>query len=215
MKVKIGPYENWWSAYKQIRWLTDWIERKYGEKNADKVCDAYCDFVQPILNFIHNDRKIFKRKIFVQIDGFDAWSADSTLAYIIHPLLIKVKQAKHGAPHTDDEDVPEELRSIAAAPKENEWDVDDSHFKRWDWILDEMIWAFSQLNEDWEAQYHIARGESRFVCTNPDEPNLEKRMYEMVWDKEPEIDWDGRQKHQERIDRGLRLFGKYFRCLWT
>ena len=58
------------------------------------------------------------------------------------------------APLVDDEDVPEELRSTAAPAKENDWDVDENHFKRWDWVLDEMIWAFEQaLNYDDDAHF--------------------------------------------------------------
>lgn len=41
--------------------------------------------------------------------------------------------------------------STSARPKENDWDIDEFHFKRWDWILDEMIFAFDQKNKDkWE-----------------------------------------------------------------
>jgi hypothetical protein len=58
------------------------------------------------------------------------------------------------APHTDDEDVPEYLRSHMAQPKEHEWDTDSLHFMRWDWILDEMIWAFEQkVNDNVEDQF--------------------------------------------------------------
>ena len=31
-------------------------------------------------------------------------------------------------------------------------------FKRWDWILDEMIWAFHQkCRDDWEGDYYEYR----------------------------------------------------------
>jgi len=83
-----------------------------------------------------------EREIKVEIDPYDTWSLYHNLAYIIHPLLIQLKDNKQGAPFVDDEDVPEHLRSTAAAPKENEWDTDSLHFVRWDWVLDEMIWAF-------------------------------------------------------------------------
>jgi glutamate-1-semialdehyde aminotransferase len=57
-------------------------------------------------------------------------------------MLKQLKENKHGAPFTDDEDVPEHLRSTTAEPKENEWDTDSNHFLRWDWIMDEMITGF-------------------------------------------------------------------------
>ena len=94
------------------------------------------------------------RKINIRIDKYDTWSMDSTLALIIHPMLIQLKQTKHGSPWIDDEDVPEELRSTSAPPKENEWDTDDNHHARWDWVLDEMIWAFETHLDD-ESQFKV------------------------------------------------------------
>ena len=88
------------------------------------------------------------RKINIRIDNYDTWSMDHTLAYIIHPMLIQLKETKHGSPWVDDEDVPEELQSTSAPPKENDWDIDDNHHTRWDWVLNEMIWAFEQHIED-------------------------------------------------------------------
>lgn len=92
-----------------------------------------------------------ERKIRVRIDKYDTWSMDHTLAHIIHPMLVQLQATKHGAPDVDDEDVPEELRSTSAPPKENDWDVDDNHFRRWDWVLNEMILAFeSHINDDYD-----------------------------------------------------------------
>ena len=92
-----------------------------------------------------------KRKISVQIDPWDTWNMDHTLALIATPMLKQLRDSKHGAPYVDDEDVPEELRKSTAPPTKNEWDTDDNHFKRWDWILDEMIFSFeSKVTDDWE-----------------------------------------------------------------
>ena len=79
------------------------------------------------------------RKISVKLHKWDSWNADNTIAIIAHPLLIQLKETKHGAPLVDDEDVPDELKSTSAPPKENDYDVDGNHFKRWDWVMDEMI----------------------------------------------------------------------------
>ena len=95
---------------------------------------------------------IGKKHKYVHIDCWDTWSMDITLAPIIHPMLIQLKKTQHGAPYTEDDDVPEELRSTSARPKENEWDTDEFHFERWDWILDEMIFAFDQkIKNEWEV----------------------------------------------------------------
>lgn len=95
-----------------------------------------------------------KRKIDVRIDHYDVWGLDHTLALIIHPALIELKKQKHGAPYVDDEDVPEELKSTSAPPKKNEWDTDDNHFKRWDWVMEELIWTFAEIKkDDYEEQF--------------------------------------------------------------
>lgn len=92
-----------------------------------------------------------QRKIEVRIDKYDTWSMDHTLAHIIHPMLLQLQKTQHGSGLVDDEDVPEELRSTSCAPKQNEWDVDNNHFRRWDWALSEMIFAFeSHINDDYD-----------------------------------------------------------------
>jgi hypothetical protein len=135
------------------------------------------------------------------IHPWDTWSMDHTLALIIVPMLKQLKETKHGAPFVDDEDVPKELKSTSAPPKENEWDTDDNHFKRWDYVLDEMIWAFEQkCRDDWESDYY--RMEEGAGDGFPG-------GYKLVWE-----DLEGRKAHQERISNGLRLFGKYYESLW-
>jgi hypothetical protein len=117
---------------------------------------------------------------------------DSTLAYIIHPMLIQLKATKHGAPYITDEDVPEHIRSTSDETKREEWDTDKFHFDRWDWVLDEMIWTFETINTDWDDAFHTLQVEA----------------------SEGKVDWDGRKLVQDRITNGLRLFGKYYQNLW-
>jgi hypothetical protein len=124
-----------------------------------------------------------KRKIKVKVDKWDHWNAEHTLALIILPVLKQLKAKLHGAGYTEDEDVPEELRSTVCKPKENLWDTDDNHFLRWDWILDQMIWSFDLLvNEDDVATFKLSIEEMRV--------------------------------RDDKINNGLRLFGKYYRGLW-
>jgi len=154
-----------------------------------------------------------ERKISVKIDYWDTWSMDHSLSLIIHPMLIQLQQTKHGAPFTDDEDVPEELRSTSAPPKEYEYDVDDNHHKRWEWILDEMIWAFAQkLDDNAESQFHTGDHDIKWVDITVDG----EEMFEMVrgpndthvFDKEGWEAWNARKTN------GFKLFGKYFEGLW-
>ena len=121
----------------------------------------------------------------VTIHDYDTWSMDYTLAPIILPMLIQLKETKHGAPQVDWEDVPRELRPSAeelhTSNKNGETDL--HFFDRWDYVIDEMIYAF-----DCKA--------------NKDE------VY-MRFEDQKEI-----KKEQNRISNGFRLFGKYYESLW-
>ena len=91
-----------------------------------------------------------ERKIDIRIDNYDIWNADHTLSLIIHAVLVRYIQSGHGAPYVDDDDVPEELRSHNAPPKEHEWETDDFFFMRWDWITQEMLFVFERSMKEHE-----------------------------------------------------------------
>ena len=147
----------------------------------------------------------------ITIHPHDTWSMDYTLAKIILPRLQQLKATKYGAPQVDDEDVPDEIKSTSAPPKENEWDADDHWYERWDWVLDEMIWAFEQKTRlSWEEAYAVEPGEIDWEGMELDSNDL----VTLRWKKEPIIDWEGRKAHQERMNNGFRLFGKYYEGLW-
>jgi hypothetical protein len=198
---------------------TDWSKcsRHKGLIEDEKWVDhpAWVEKVVPVLEPFCNALKWVRERInptirYVKIDRYDTWSMDHTLAYIIHPMLVQLKETKHGAPFTEDEDVPEELRSTNAEPKENEWDTDSLHFKRWDWILDEIIWAFEQkLKDDDESEFfdHSAY-EGGKVGTNEWLDDLTGGRSKV------EVDWEGLKAHQARKSNGFRLLGKYYENLW-
>ena len=149
-----------------------------------------------------------KQKIKICIDPWDTWSMDHTLAHIVVPMLKQLKATQHGAPHVDMEDVPEELRSEKLV---GEYDVDENHFKRWEWVMDEMIFAFESKNSDWEAQFWKVQPELDFSLHADDD---KKDVTELRWKTKGECDWNARTKYQERITNGFRLFGKYYEGLW-
>jgi hypothetical protein len=108
------------------------------------------------------------------------------------------------------------LRSTEAPPKENEWDTDANHFKRWDWVLDEMIQAFEcKVDDEWEEQYRSGNIDMVSAPCAWDE-NGKPTMYEM--NRGPKdtyvCDYDALFAHQKRNSNGFRLFGKYFEALW-
>ena len=110
-------------------------------------------------------------------------------------------------------DVPEYLRSTMAQPKEYEWDTDDLWFKRWDWVLEQMIWSFEQLQPecDWEDQFHTGVSDIKFVKLDDG-----SGCSEMVRGPNDTRKWDkkGYIAYQKRISNGLVLFGKYYQNLW-
>lgn len=194
MYVKIGPYKR----HVQASWFVGWLEQYMSEEKYDALEGR----LQSVINYLWNNRQ--KRKEIVVVHGYDAWNADGTLSLIILPVLRKVQETKQGAPNVNDEDVPNELKSTFAPPKKNDWDVDENHFKRWDYVLNEMIWAFEQKchPDGWDSQFYLG-GEIIFNENGTIDTHNVK------------IDHEGMTKHQERISNGLRLFGKYFECLWT
>jgi hypothetical protein len=215
MKVYMNGYpDTWLSPYTIIDYVFFWTDWSKCSRSKHIIEDkdfiehpAWVEKVVPLLNpfcgALKKVREVLQPTIrYVKIDRYDTWSMDHTLAYIIHPMLLQLQKDKHGAPYTEDSDVPEYLRSHMAQPKENEWDTDSLHFMRWDWILNEMIWSFEQeLKDDDENQFF----------------DYSKSNGKSPWDKDyigPELDTEGLKKHQERKANGFRLFGRYYQNLW-
>ena len=151
--------------------------------------------------------KFKKRTIDVRIDRYDTWSMDHTLAHIILPMLKQLKATKHGAPFVEMPDRPEHLQCYR---EPEDYDTDKFHFEAWDWVLDEMIFAFdSKVNDGWEDQFETGESDLQWK-------KLEDGMSEMVRGPNDTkvYDWEGRKKYQERISNGFRLFGKYYESLW-
>ena len=105
---------------------------------------------------VHLNKPGSKKEIHrVKIDKFDTWNMDVTLAYIIVPMLKQLKEVKHGAPFVDNEDVSDELRAsdedLHTYSKNGE--TDEHYFDRWDYVMDEMIFAFqSKLEDEWDME---------------------------------------------------------------
>lgn len=237
MKVKIGPYKDWFGPYQLAEKLMFWVPKEkdeYGFKhNADRVHKfgewlahgsiepeaevgevrdwdrgRHETWLYRFLNWIHSKKE---QKIEVHIDRWDTWSMDHTLAHIVLPMLKQLKATKHGAPYVDPDECPPELKPKKQTKKERDnGHTDSTHFERWDWVLDEMIFAFeNKLDDSWEEQFESGEHDIQWK-------KLEDGNYEMV--KGPndtrEYDWEGRKAYQERISNGFRLFGKYYENLW-
>jgi len=237
MKVYIGPYKNWFGPYHLAEKILFWMDKdkddrvhNFGEWLAHGSVEPEPEFrtgmdilsrkerpntlLYRFLLWVESKRK---RKIKIHIDPYDTWGMDSTLSMIILPMLKQLQATKHGAPLVDDDDVPEHLRSTAAEPRENEWDTDSNHFLRWDWVMDELIWTFEQLHPDcdWEDQYRTGEYDLRSVPCEWDEAG-KPTLYQMKDgpNHTAVINYEGMKAHQERINNGLRLFGRYYQGLW-
>ena len=110
-----------------------------------------------------------KQKVYVKIDRWDTYSMDCTLACIVLPMLKQFKEIKQSSPLVDLKDVPESLHQ-----SDNELEDDGVH-EQWDYIIDEMIWAFEQkCRDNWElAKDHQDRMTNGF--------RLFGKYYEGLW----------------------------------
>ena len=222
MKVYRSNYRNHWvSPYTILKAVCFWEKDDDVFYNHEDVpghkYDKWVNFLTPIcgawskfLDFVHPQIN------YVKIDRWDTWSMDSTLADIILPMLKQLQKDKHGAPFVDDEDVPEELKSTSAPPKEDEYSTDDNHFKRWDYVLNEMIFAFEcKVDDSWEEKFRSGEMDKKTVACKWDMLG-KATMYE--WIDGPnhtyECDYEGMKVVQKRITNGYRLFGKYYEGLW-
>ena len=214
MFVYIGPHTNWIGPYQIAEKLLFWMDKdddrimKLGDwlgttrSGEPSYLARFCEWVE--------SKK--KRTRVIKIHKYDTWSVDSTLAPIITPLLKQLKETKHGAPYVDPSDVPTHLHPD---PRVDEYGVDNTHFDRWDWVLDEMIYAFETIQTDWEAVYHT--GTIDFVSTVARVDETGKPLSYLL-ERGPNdtsaFDREGWETQNARIRNGFRLFGVYYQNLW-
>lgn len=227
MKIYISCYRNhWYSPYSFLEKVFFWKE---WAKKDDIMYPEKIHKMSERLTFISSGISWFLDKIhprieYVKIDRWDTWNMDKTLALIILPMLKQLKETKHGSQIVEDEDLPESMRLKNTEEFDEQYTFDfyndpelckqniqcDVHDK-WNWILDEIIWSFEQLNYDWEEQYWKVKPILDLKKYPEDEGKI---TFPVRWEQEGEIDMNGSKKHQERINNGMRLFGRYFQGLW-
>lgn len=248
MKVKLGPYKNWFGPYQLAETLCFWVKEKrdeyglpckpewvhkFGEFLAHGFSPDESDLPKSLrinkerprtwlydfLEWINSKKE---REVYIHIDKWDTWDMYSTLSMIILPMLKQLKMYNNGSGIINLEDVPEHLRSYDENSKQLSFDFNDGikipdMHDRYNWVLDEMIWTFEQLqpNSNWEEQYYSGESDVYFENIKKTEDDKQE-LCEMKTgpDDTFKIDGEGLKKHQQRIDNGLRLFGKYFQTLW-
>lgn len=212
MKVNIGPYR---TQFRFHKWKCNYLELVYGEDWYDVKPEQYvwldhivenvCSSLDKyIMDPIH---KRYDRKVKVKYDNYDTWNLDHTLALIILPGLKQLKATNHGYAGVSNEDLP------TACLK------DASGEERWEWVMDEMIWAFNEIANDYPGGEAFHSGKLDLVWTKVDvhgneDPEGEFNRMDNGPNHTFHIDFEGRKKYDERIQRGLSLFGKYYRSLW-
>lgn len=158
MKVHIGPYREWIGPYQIADKIFFWVDHRYipdedpkwerwDYKAHDKLGDWLADtWVNDFCIWLD---KFKKRKVDIKLDRYDTWSMDHTLALIIHPMLIQLRDTNHGYFSVDVEDTPLE----AGEPDEN--GSDSKEEERYNWVMEELIWTFDQLahKDDFEQFY--------------------------------------------------------------
>ena len=226
----MGPYKDWIGPYQIAQKLCFWVKKEKDEYGIPRYPEWVHKFgawlgggedkdswLTNLCIWVESKRK---RNIKIKIDRWDTWGMDNTLAYIILPMLKQLQATKHGAPFVDDEDVPEELRSTNAEPKENEWDTDSNHFLRWDWVMNEMIFAFEcELDESWQDEFRSGEHDTIWIPVDKDGnevPKEDAKLFQMSDGPNDtyKCDYEGMKVVQNRIDNGFRLFGKYYSGLW-
>jgi hypothetical protein len=124
------------------------------------------------------------RVIDVEVHDYDLWNADHTIGLIVLPILKRLREDEiHAVPDVDNEDLPEDLHEKSHEAR------DDFLIKRWQYILDQMIFSFESTvgnNIHWMDQFF-----KNYAFDSEDYKNYEKR-----------------------IANGFKLFGKYFQALW-
>lgn len=207
MKVYISGYrDHWISPYTILERICFWrvIPHEDGEpmpskdpileKWADRLT-PFCEKLRKFLDWIHPPVR------YVKIDYYDVWSMDHTLAHIIHPMLIRLRDVKHGSCQVDLEDVPESMHPKVMPSAANNYDDETVH-ERWEYVLNEMIWAFEQeLKDDDTAEFYDHSG------VNNSAP-LMQQVGQM------KVDRVALDAHEKRKANGFRLFGKYYQGLW-
>jgi len=95
-----------------------------------------------------------RRKIKVHIDRYDTVSLDHTLALIILPCLIQLKNTQQGMPVIKEVDIDPNQESFDFGD-----DLESMQYEKnttiWNEIMDKMIWSFQQLTVDYKNGVNI------------------------------------------------------------
>lgn len=154
-----------------------------------------------------------ERIVDIQIDDYDTWNLDHTLALIILPLLEKFKgdmERDMFYPSNINEEVNHstEVQSIS-----DDEEKANEGYKQWLSIIDEMIYAMKGVIDDpdffidYDSISHEEAKEKGYDLIDVEDLGLDITPFY--------VDREAQRIHDNRVREGLELFGKYFQHLWT
>jgi hypothetical protein len=202
MKVWLGSPTRWWhpsSILLPFKWALNISDDDYygfEDSVQSRFKDTRIGKWLQYMSYRSNSRR------YIKIDRWDIWDAQSDLAFIIAPLLQKFRADMRGIPYTNRVDAPH-------------IDTEDGHdAARWEWILDEMIFAFKAINDPRrENQFYSGELSWHFETVELDGQTF--REFKEDSKSTFEIDREGQKAYEERVANGLRLFGVYYQSLWA
>ena len=127
----------------------------------------------------------------IEVDDWDIWNVDYTLACVIHPVLLKYRENLTGYPELWEDG----MITSHNYDRQLHFDIFDEKverdylLKKWKDIVDKMCRAFGMI--------------------------VEKETWEDTWlDKSYHESKIRETEYYEAIDEGLALFAKYYHNLW-
>lgn len=211
MKIYTSNYrDHWLSPYTILEKFFFWRKDYDAFKNEPpKWLQTLCECNKKFLDTVH------PRINYIKIDPSDTWNMDYALSPIILPMLKQLQKSKQGAPWVDDEDVPDYLKSMNAPRVEYAGETDDNFFLRWDWVLNEEIFAFeSKNNDEWMEQFKSGVSDITWVDSDEEYDGEKCTVMKQGPNHTLVYDWDGINAYEARIQNGFRLFGKYYSGHW-
>ena len=127
----------------------------------------------------------------IEVDDWDIWNVDYTLACVIHPVLLKYRENLTGYPELWEDG----MITSHNYDRQLHFDIFDEKverdylLKKWKDIVDKMCRAFGMI--------------------------VEKEAWEDTWmDKSYHEHKIEEAKYYEAVDEGLALFAKHYHSLW-
>jgi len=138
-----------------------------------------------------------RQKVEVYIDPWDTLDVSVTLANIILPTLVQLKEQEVCPMIMYEVDCPRDEQGNPTDEADYEANI------KWNLILDKMIWAFEQvLNPD-------VRG-VRITGKDERHPEDEKKFNTLSWEIHSVGNVQTRLLNHPEIQEGFELFGKYY-----